>query len=108
MNDNRVSSSEVWREFDAAVTYVAEMERPGLTTWQALVEALQDWAPDGVGFVGGSDLDPFRTALAYLCEVTPELGAPGGVSLESILESVMLGWTEAASERLNDGFPFVG
>ena len=106
MNDNR-ASSDVWREFDAAVTYVSEMERPGLTTWQALVEALQDWAPDGVGLVGGSDLDPFRTAIAYLCEVTPELGAPGGVSLESVLDAAMNIWSAAASARLNDGFPFV-
>lgn len=106
MNGNRLSLSEVWREFDAAVTYVAEMERPGLTIWQALAEALQDWAPDGAGLVSNSARDPLRAALTCVFNVTPELGAPGGVSLGSILDSAMQAWSESVSQRLNNGFPF--
>ncbi len=105
MNENR-ASSDVWREFDAAVTYVAEMERPSLTTWQALVEALQDWAPDGARIVRDGALDPLRAALLYLSEITPEAGAPGGVTLGSILDAAMQRWSESVSTRLNDGFPF--
>ena len=106
MNDSRFSSSEVWREFDAAVTYVTEMERPGLTIWQALAEALQDWVPDGARLARDSALDPLRAALTHIFEVTPELGAPGGVSLGSILNSAIQAWSESASERLNNAFPF--
>jgi len=106
MNGERRPSSEVWREFNAAVTYVAEMERPGLSTWQALAEAVQHWAPDGARSFGDGALDPLRAALAYICDVTPELGAPGGVGLGSILDAAMSAWSESASKRLNDGFPF--
>lgn len=106
MNGERRPSSEVWREFNAAVTYVAEMERQGLSTWQALAEAVQDWAPDGARSFGDGALDPLRAALAYIGDVAPELGAPGGVSLGSILDASMAAWSETASERLNDGHPF--
>lgn len=95
---------DIWREFAAAVAYVAEIERPGLTVWDALAEALHHWLDDRPAATLGRD--DLRTVLADVMERSPEAGAPGGVPLGAILEAAMREWSTSAAECVNDGLPF--
>ena len=105
-------SIELCREFAAAVEFVAVVERPGLTTWRALAEAVSDWLDIdididvGRGRAGSRDEDMLRAVLQQVLGTTPELGAPGGVGIDAILDAAMSAWIDAATERINDGRPF--
>lgn len=101
MNDHPL---DTWHEFAAAVAYVADIERPGLTVWDALAEALHHWLDDRPA--PATNRDEFRAVLVDLMDRCPEAGAPGGVMLGEILESAIAGWTTNAADRLNDGCRF--
>jgi len=100
-------SIEVWTEFAAAVEAVADLERPGLSVWSALAEALAGWLDDGtlVGSVGCQDTP--RSVLQQVLAVTPEVGAPGGVGLDAIFDAAASAWIDDAASRINDGRAFV-
>jgi hypothetical protein len=108
MNPAAQSAAETWLEFAAAVEFVAEIERPDLTVWTAVTEALSGWIDAGGtrsanGCPGG---DPLRVLLGQIIETTPEVGAPGGAPLDAILDAAMSNWSTMAAQRLNDGLPF--
>lgn len=102
------SPNDSWHEFAAAVAYVADVERPGLTIWEALAEALRAWMHDGGGRpIGGhAQVDALRPVLEHLLTSTPEAGAPGGTDVGSMVDAAMAMWSESASHRVNDGHKF--
>ena len=106
MNQASQNSIDVWNEFAAAVTYLAEVEQPALNIWDALAEALGAWLDDG-SIMRANDLDPLRTVLVHLSHSTPEAGAPGGTHLSAILDAAMSTWATEASHRTNDNQPFL-
>lgn len=91
-------------EFVAAVEYVAVVDRPALTIWEALAEALRDWlgdhAPDE------RERDSLRRVLIRLIEMIPEDGVPGGHQISEVVDASVGSWAERQAERLNDGLPF--
>ena len=99
-------SIDCWREFAAAIAYVADLEQPHLTVWDALADALGAWVDEDEAVSDATAADPLRRVLLEVAQRTPEAGAPGGVALGVILEAAMCDWTERASARLNDGYPF--
>ena len=101
MNDHTL---DTWHEFAAAVAYVAAIERPGLTVWDALAEALHQWLDDRPSAM--PNRDELRAVLADVMDRSPEAGAPGGEPLGVILEAAMTQWSIDAGERLNDGLIF--
>jgi hypothetical protein len=90
-------------EFLAAVEHVTASERPELTVWGALAEALADWLSSTAY---DSQPDLLRGSLSRLIEVYPESGAPGGSLLSDVLDAAILAWAERAALRSNDGLPF--
>lgn len=98
------STLDTWHEFAAAVAYVADIERPGITVWDALAEALHHWLDDRPTTTPGGD--ELRAVLADVFCRSPEFGAPGGVHLGAILETAMDNWASAASADVNDGRSF--
>lgn len=98
-------SIDTCREFIAAVEFVAELERSTGSVWDAIADALVEWADLAPARVG-SNADPLRSVLRHLLEATPEVGAPGGVRLGAIVEAAITEWAVAASTRVNDGHPF--
>ena len=101
MNDPML---DTWYEFAAAVAYTADVERSGLTVWDALAEALRHWLSDRPDPTPGRD--DLRAVLLDVMDRSPEFGAPGGVPLGAILETAMDDWAAAASADANDGRPF--
>jgi 1-phosphofructokinase len=71
-------------------------------TGDELANALES-EPD---LVKVSDEDMLRAVLQQVLGTTPELGAPGGVGIDAILDAAMSAWIDAATERINDGRPF--
>jgi hypothetical protein len=98
-------SIEICREFAAAVEFVAAVERPGLTIWCALAEAVGDWLDIDAGR-GCLDEDTLRSVLQQVLVTTPEVGAPGGVGIDAILDAAMSAWIDVSAKRINDGRPF--
>ncbi|MAT05400.1 MAG: hypothetical protein CL424_10210 [Acidimicrobiaceae bacterium] len=105
MNAHSGHSVDACREFIAAVEFVSELERSSGSVWDAIADALAEWA-DLVPARAGSSADPLRSVLRELLETTPEVGAPGGVHLGAIIEAAITDWAAAASARVNDGHPF--
>lgn len=98
-------SIDTCREFIAAVEFVEELERSTGSVWDAIADALVEWA-DHAPARFPSSADPLRSVLRQLLETTPEVGAPGGVHLGAVIEAAITEWTAAASARVNDGHPF--
>jgi hypothetical protein len=72
----------VWLEVAAAVDYLTDTHRPGLSVWDALDEAIRWWTAELVDPRGGfparraaelpsADPDPLRSSLEALLTVVP-------------------------------------
>lgn len=98
----------LWHATAAAVAYIAAVERPGFTVWDATCEALQAWRRlDSNEGVAHSSDDPLRHVLEGLMAEVAPVGAPGGHSIAAILSASLSNWLEAASLRLNNSQPFI-
>lgn len=105
MSTDSRPSIDACREFVAAVDFLAEMDCPRPSVWDAVADALAQWA--GLAPARSeSSADPLRSVLRELIETTPEVGAPGGVRLGAVIEAAITDWAAAASTRVNDGQPF--
>ena len=112
------ASSGQWREAAAAVDYLAEIERPGFTVWDAVDEAVRWWIFDHLSVDGEfeqasldllwEDPDPLRTTLLELFNTVPATGAVDGHVLASLLEAALSVWLDRTSIRINDGRRFGG
>lgn len=109
------SSSDVWAEVVGAVAYVADIERPGFTVWDAVDEAVRWWIVDRVSVEGdvdiGADLpwddpDPLRTTLTTLLETVASSGAVDGHELSAVLDSALRTWLVRTADRVNDSHRF--
>ena len=112
------ASSGQWREAAAAVDYLAEIERPGFTVWDAVDEAVRWWIFDHLSVDGEfeqasldllwEDPDPLRTTLLELFNTVPATGAVDGHTLASVMEGALSAWLERTAVRINDGRRFRG
>jgi hypothetical protein len=74
----------------AAVDHLRRGQRPGLTVWDAIDEALRTGEPDW------DDPDPLRSTLTTLLERTT-----GPVEVE--IQAAVRWWVLAAADRYNNG-----
>lgn len=95
-------SLEAWHEFGCAVAHVVEVERPDLTVWDALSEALLAWSGSEAR-IGGTGGDPLRAVLDHLLCTTAEMGAPSGVAIAEIMEAAISTWSSQIADDLNNG-----
>ena len=110
------SSSGQWREVAAAVDYLAEIERPGFTVWDAVDEAVRWWIFDHLSVDGElgqalldlpwEDPDPLHTTLLELFNTVPATGAVDGHALAFVLDSALSAWLDRTAIRINDGQRF--
>lgn len=111
MNDQD-ESTELWVEVIAAVEYLREGPRPGLTVWGALEEATRVWLAQDDHERGGSsawsDPDPLRAAIELLFRQVGSAGAYGAVSISTIWMSALRMWLDRVSQDHNDGQRFGG
>ena len=86
MTSDPRGTSDTLRAFVAAVEFLSEVERPGLTVWDAFREALDDWGGVEAAWSGG---DPLRSVVEYLLQVLPEAGAPGGLRVADVWDAAL-------------------
>lgn len=108
MRNETEDSVDLWRQVASAVEYIAAVERPGFTTWNAIADALRDWmvAEFDEDRVDGrmSEADTLRTSIDRLIAMVPPIGAPGGNALADALSAAMAAWLESFRTRVNQGF----
>lgn len=111
-----VEYGELWLEVVAAVEYLGATHRPGLSVWDALVEAMRLWEEDmsSQGDRGRercslpwSDPDPLRTALESLLRVTSPAGTIDGCVLSIVMHAALCCWLDAMAAAFNDDRRFV-
>ncbi len=115
MNGERVTSGEVWRQVVSASSYLADLERPGFTPWDALDEAIRWWIHDRLSVEGEVDIgddipwddpDPLRTTLQVLFDTAPSSGAVDGHELSTVLDAALRVWLVRTADQVNDGHAF--
>lgn len=115
--DSRDTHTDVWLQVAAAVDYLSEGHRPGLTVWDALEEAVRWWIAahldpaDGDDGAEPADLpwddpDPLRTTLERLLTTVGPIGALDGAILPDALTAAAAAWVSRMCDRYNDGQAF--
>lgn len=104
-------SIDLWRQVASAVEYIAAVERPGFTVWDAIVEAIRWWIEDGsFGETAAcdrwSEVDGLRGSIGDLLSRLPTAGAPGGIHVAEALGAALSEWLEQVEAALNDGCRF--
>jgi|CXWL01.1.fsa_nt_gi hypothetical protein len=100
-------------EVVAAVDYLADAHRPGLTVWDALEEAVRWWTTewtspgsDPTAKVPWNDPDPLRTTLDQLLTAVGSVTVPDGHALPSVLSAALRTWLDVMVKRFNAGLVF--
>jgi hypothetical protein len=108
MRNETEDSVDLWRQVASAVEYIAAVERPGFTTWNAIADALRDWmlAEFDEDRVDGriQESDALRTSIGRLIAMVPPIGAPGGNALADALSAAMADWLESFRTRADQGY----
>lgn len=109
MIDN--SPSAVWTEVVAAVDFLSQSERLGMTVWDALDEAIRLWAEEwfGVGATrtaARTEEDPLRASVEVLLRSVASGALPGGQPLDQVLTAALQLWLAEVRERHNQGQPY--
>lgn len=110
-------ASTVWLEVVAAVDFLGEHHRPGLTVWSALEEAVRWWAADFVAPPGDSavavpadlpwnDPDPLRSSMERLLATVGGAGVPDGHAMDDVLTAALSVWLRYMSNSFNEGHRF--
>jgi hypothetical protein len=104
-------SSACWTEVVAAVHFLGQSERLGMTVWDALDEAIRLWAAEwfqrgGPGLATWSEADPLRTSIETLLRSVASGAVPGGRSLDAVLASALDLWLDEMREHHNQSRPF--
>jgi hypothetical protein len=106
------SSSACWTEVVAAVEYLAQSERLGITVWDALDEAIRLWADEwftGAGRPAARvEEDPLRISVEVLLRSVASGAIPGGQPLASVLTAALELWLAEMRDEHNQGRPFSG
>lgn len=106
------SSSACWAEVVAAVEYLAQSERLGITVWDALDEAIRLWAEEWFAGAGRpaarSEKDPLRISVEVLLRSVASGAIPGGQPLASVLTAALELWLARMRDEHNQGRPFSG
>lgn len=113
MRNETEDSVDLWRQVASAVEYIAAVDRPGFTVWDALSEAAICWSADSLD---AEDLDArfidttdrVRGALEVVLRHFPPADAPGGAFISEVIESALGVWLEAVALDFNGGRPFAG
>lgn len=113
---NDTLTAEVWLDVVAAVDYLSEHHRLGLTIWEAVEEAVRWWTAGYVTPAGDvadptiselpwvNDPDPMRTTLQRLLEVLPPpTGRGAGPELADVFTSALRSWVDTMADQYNDG-----
>lgn len=106
------SSSACWTEVVAAVEYLAQSERLGITVWDALDEAIRLWAEEWFAGAGRPaariEEDPLRISVEVLLRSVASGATPGGESLAQVLTAALELWLAEMRDEHNQGHPFSG
>jgi hypothetical protein len=104
------SSSACWAEVVAAVEYLAQSERLGITVWDALDEAIRLWAEQWFAGVGRPaariEEDPLRISVEVLLRSVASGAIPGGQPLALVLTAALELWLAEMRDEHNQGQPF--
>lgn len=106
MRSEPAETVDLWRQVASAVEYIAAVERPGFTVWDALSEAILAWSGRSLASVEDGNPDRLRAALVWLLQGLPPTGAPGGVRVAEAFASALANWMEASASVINDEVPF--
>lgn len=107
MHDDTEDSVDLWREVASAVEYIAAMERPGFTVWDAVSEAIEQWlAVDTPSRGGWVDADRLRSWIDELVARLAPAGAAGDGSLAAALGAAMSDWLRAVEFDANRRWSF--
>jgi hypothetical protein len=102
----------MWAQALAAVAYLADTTRPGLTVWDALDEAVRAWIagvldhPEPTEAPVWDDPDRLRTSVMTLLTVTAPAGSAGGDPLGDLLTLALASWVARVCDDVNDGHRF--
>ena len=104
-------SVDLWRQVASAVEYIAMVERPGFSVWNAIADAIAVWIEDdsfGDADVreGWGEVDGLRSSIGDLLSRLPPAGAHGGVLVAEALGAALSDWLERIAADLNDGCRF--
>lgn len=99
-------SVDLWRQVASAAEYIAAVERPGFSVWDALADALFAWSEASRTSVEDGSLDRLRIGFVWLLRGVPPPGAPDGASVAEVVGSALANWLEDAAAQVNDGRPF--
>lgn len=109
MND-RDESTDVWAEVVAAVEFLRDGPRLGLTVWEVLDEATRCWLlSEYESPAAGSawtDPDSLRSGVEMLFRHLGPVGGYGAERLGAVLTSALRAWLEVARRDHNDGMAF--
>lgn len=114
-NEEDLATGGTWLlDLVSAVDFLRRGDRPGLTVWDALDEALRCWTAERVGLTEGApdpeliqsgwdDPDPFRTALrTFLAVATVD----NETRLDVAFQQAVRRWGATTAGRCNDGEPW--
>lgn len=108
MND-RDESTDVWAEVIAAVEFLRDGLRPGLTVWEVLEEAVRRWLDGDQRAVSAwTDPDRLRSSVESLFRQLGPAGGYGACALSTVLTSALHGWIAEARRDHNEDKSFVG
>lgn len=106
------SSAACWTEVVAAVEYLAQSERLGITVWDALDEAIRLWAEEwftGTGRPAARiEEDPLRVSVEVLLRSVASGAVPGGEPLGRVLTAALELWLAEMRALHNQEQPFSG
>lgn len=109
MRNETEETVDLWRQVASAVEYIAAVERPGFTVWDAVLEALEFWTSDDDCDSmphAWRDLDPLRSCFEHLLAVTPPAGSAGGAPLAETFLGALAHWLAVTAGERNQGQPF--
>ena len=99
-------SIDLWRQVSSAVEYLAAVERPGFSVWDAVADAINCWIGGGRPDRRWTEADGLRASVEELLSRLPPSGVQGGALVSEALGAALTGWLEMVTTETNDSHPF--